>query len=107
MTRSRNAFRLFLFFAGVLFYYAVATPIVSVKAWFRRNSTLVPCDRCGKTLFNRDFEEENFSATAGYYVTYPGSAWEKFADAHESRVCDACMFADPRYIAIHGIQKQD
>jgi hypothetical protein len=38
--------------------------------------------------------------TAGYYVA---SAWEKYANREwEVFICDACMWADPRYIADYG-----
>ena len=43
-------------------------------------------------------EEGEF--TSGYYdVT---RAWKDFARLGEKRVCDNCMWADPKYIAIYG-----
>jgi len=38
--------------------------------------------------------------TAGYYVA---SAWQKCANPGEVYICDACMWADPRYIADYGL----
>lgn len=38
-------------------------------------------------------------ATAGYYLAV---SWAEFTDAGEVYVCDACMWADPRYILIYG-----
>lgn len=45
-------------------------------------------------------ESEYF--TAGFYKR---AGWAEFFNEGEGRICDACMFADPRYIAIYGVHK--
>lgn len=58
----------------------------------------ITCSRCGQPVDSappcpsRPF-------TAGYYVA---AAWADFANPGEEYICDACMFADPRYIAVYG-----
>lgn len=37
--------------------------------------------------------------TAGYYVA---AAWSAFTNPGELYVCESCMWADPRYIAVYG-----
>lgn len=54
-----------------------------------------PCSRCEKILEI----DTNAIMTAGYYVA---SAWSQFCDPTDVYVCDACMWSDPRYIAIYG-----
>ena len=58
---------------------------------------LRPCDRCGKGSYEADIKEEEESITAGYY-----RGWTEFTNPGELIVCDACMHADPRYIAVYG-----
>jgi hypothetical protein len=54
------------------------------------------CDRCGKPL---DISREGDGGmTCGYYLR-----WSLFMDPGETRVCDACAWADPRYIAVYGV----
>ena len=62
------------------------------------SNVTVKCDRC-KAYVNG---METKSATGGFYKVGAGTAWAKFANEGESIVCDACMFDDPRYIAIYG-----
>jgi hypothetical protein len=41
--------------------------------------------------------------TAGFYVRDPsGGGWEKWMFPEEKIVCDVCMQADPRYLAVYG-----
>lgn len=65
----------------------------------------VTCDRCGKTIeglhFPADPEPGSIGGTSGYYDT-SGQTWGQFAKPGEMTVCDACMWADPRYIAAYG-----
>lgn len=42
---------------------------------------------------------EDEDCTGGFYRR---SGWPDFFDAGEERVCDDCMFADPRYIKVYG-----
>lgn len=56
--------------------------------------TVVRCDRCKKLV---DAPPPVDGCTAGYYHN-----WSKLTDPGEVDVCDACMWADPRYIAILG-----
>lgn len=58
---------------------------------------LYRCDRCEK-LIEGD-EGQNF--TSGFYIVDQG-CWSQFANPYETVVCDECMWADPRYIAIYG-----
>ncbi len=44
--------------------------------------------------------------TAGYYIVHSG-CWHAYADPGEAYLCDACMWADPRYIATHGLIAAD
>lgn len=37
--------------------------------------------------------------TVGYY---DAKGWPQFANPGEVFICDACMWEDPRYIAIYG-----
>ncbi len=58
------------------------------------------CDRC-KHTFDGDKDADG-GFTMGYYEVGPtGKAWGDFANPGEIVVCDACMFADPRYIAVY------
>jgi hypothetical protein len=57
--------------------------------------TVVRCDRC-KKLVDAPPPSSN-DATCGYY-----HGWRELMDAGEHDVCDACMWADPRYIHIFG-----
>lgn len=57
----------------------------------------VHCDRCQSDVEGY-IDPEGWSA--GVYVTT--SYWSKFANPGEKQVCDACMWADPRYIAKYG-----
>ena len=65
------------------------------------------CDRCKKTFDGDKVETPEIAAaayfTCGYYEVGPSAkAWGQFANPGENIVCDACMFADPRYIAVYG-----
>lgn len=54
------------------------------------------CDRCKQPI--KDFTPptgEGF--TVGYYHN-----WTEFMDPGERIVCGACIWADPRYIAVYG-----
>ena len=57
----------------------------------------VVCDRCGAEV--EGFRTEY--ATGGFYDVRAGSGWASFASEGESNVCDACMIADPRYLAAY------
>jgi hypothetical protein len=69
----------------------------------------VYCDRCNKHIggaFTSRRDTGYF--TAGYYDVTPGmhgkNQWARYARDGERNVCDACMWADPKYIAEHGQQ---
>lgn len=55
------------------------------------------CSRCLEAI--KDFEPPGDGMTAGYYVA---AAWGKYANPGEVYICDACMWADARYIADYG-----
>lgn len=59
----------------------------------------IRCDRCGRVVPGA-LVEDAFSA--GVYVVSLGSSWHEFARPGEVIVCEACMFADPRYVAVYG-----
>ena len=57
------------------------------------------CSRCKEPI--KDFEPPDADGmTAGYYLA---AAWSKYANAGETHICDACMWSDPRYIAVYGV----
>jgi hypothetical protein len=57
----------------------------------------IRCDRC-KQIIDGAVVESRFSS--GVYVI--PTMWEDFANPGEQFVCDACMWADPRYVAVYG-----
>lgn len=59
----------------------------------------VVCSRCGHPVAHSR-RPQGFGMTAGYYVV---AAWRDFCNPGEVYVCDACMWADPRYRAIYGV----
>lgn len=63
----------------------------------------VVCDRCGKTVegLHSPATETSMGMTAGYYDT-SGQPWSDFVDPGERIICDDCMWADARYIAVYG-----
>lgn len=63
--------------------------------WKDANFTAaVVCDRCKKrVLSNPPYD----GMTAGYYHN-----WTHMTRAGEVDVCDECMHADPKYIAMYG-----
>jgi hypothetical protein len=56
-----------------------------------------PCDRCHEPIDGFRTERE----TAGYYDT-SSEYWQQFANEGEEKVCDRCMWTDPRYVAVYG-----
>lgn len=58
---------------------------------------LLHCDRCHRKF---DGDEGKFFTSGFYYVNC--GYWSKFAEPYETVVCDECMWADPRYIAVYG-----
>ena len=62
------------------------------------------CDRCAGTSEVCDYYEADGSlfATGGYYRLDNLEGWGRFARPGESRICDACMHAEPGYIAVYG-----
>lgn len=54
----------------------------------------IVCSRCGQQVDG--YSGQGF--TAGYYNVQAGSHWAKYANEGETCVCDACMWADPRYL---------
>lgn len=56
------------------------------------------CSRCSK---DTDSPLPGIGMTAGYYVA---KAWIQFANPGEVFICDNCMWTDPRYIAVYGVQ---
>ncbi len=59
------------------------------------------CSRCNK-LVDEDGSDEPRGMTAGYY--YVRFSWSEFANPGEVFICDECMWKDPRYIALYGVQ---
>lgn len=57
--------------------------------------TVIRCDRCEKLVDSPPPKKGEF--TAGYYAN-----WVNFTNPGEKHVCDACMWADPRYIGTFG-----
>lgn len=57
------------------------------------------CCRCKKSIDG--FKDHLTGTTAGYYEVHEGY-WQAFANVGEKIVCDPCMFADERYIAVYG-----
>jgi hypothetical protein len=66
----------------------------------------VICDRCGKTVKGlhtpADTAKGIPGGTSGYYTVDLPSHWVLYADPGEKVICDDCMWADPRYIAVYG-----
>lgn len=66
----------------------------------------VTCDRCKQQIDGirepADPATGFVGATGGFYETGNPEGWGKYADPGERIVCDACMHADPRYIAVYG-----
>jgi hypothetical protein len=56
---------------------------------------MVTCDRCKKEVDSPPPTGEGM--TAGYYHN-----WTQFTNPGEVNVCDECMWADARYIAVYG-----
>jgi len=59
---------------------------------------LLHCDRCHRKV---DGWVDEDGTSYGVYVVDHGE-WAKFADGHETLLCDKCMHCDPRYIAVYG-----
>ncbi len=58
------------------------------------------CSRCNKDTGSPLLDG---GMTAGYYHVEGTNGWGQFANPGEVFICDACMWADPRYIAVYGI----
>ena len=58
---------------------------------------MLHCDRCGKEVAKFEQIRDEKTMTAGYY-----RGWTEFMNPGENIICDRCMWADPRYIAVHG-----
>lgn len=57
------------------------------------------CSRCRQEIKNAR-PPLGEGMTAGYYVV--DDYWQRFCNMGERYVCDACMWADERYIAVYG-----
>jgi len=55
----------------------------------------VVCDRCHNDV--EGYIDEGSGMSAGVYV-----GWDEYMKDGEHVICDACMWVDPRYIAIYG-----
>jgi hypothetical protein len=62
------------------------------------SSAALRCDRCAQLIDGI----QGPGYTGGYYDVRLPSSWSQFAVADEHFVCDGCMWADPRYIAVYG-----
>lgn len=66
------------------------------------------CDRCGKQIEGM-WEPKTDTApgfTAGWYrVDEDGVGWGRYTNPGERIICDACMWADPRYREVYGINE--
>ncbi len=58
------------------------------------------CSRC-KADLSELWKVSTKDMTVGYYEVREGP-WAKFANPGERYLCDACMWKDPRYIAVYG-----
>jgi hypothetical protein len=54
------------------------------------------CDRCKQVVEGIQAENE---FTGGFFDM---TKWEEYRRENELRVCDACMFADPKYLERYG-----
>jgi hypothetical protein len=65
-------------------------------------ATTVTCDRCRKIV--QGFR--GHGCTSGFYERdgHPSTGWGRFMNDGENRLCDACMHADPRYLALYGVK---
>ena len=61
----------------------------------------VVCSRCQKGVEGSHPEDSSSGCTAGYYDCRSGP-WAEFSGVSEDFLCDACMFKDPKYIAVYG-----
>lgn len=61
---------------------------------------MIHCDRC-KVDLSFLIAHSTCVMTTGYYEVAAGQ-WNQFANLGESHLCDYCMWADPRYIAVYG-----
>lgn len=59
----------------------------------------ITCDRCGKVVHGGISED----FTAGFYNVSEGY-WSQYARWEEERICDDCMFKDPKYKKIYNPQ---
>lgn len=59
------------------------------------------CGRC-KMDISVLMQASDGVMTIGYYDVRADSWWAQFANAGEKYLCDACMWKDPRYIAVYG-----
>ncbi|HEX2615252.1 MAG TPA: hypothetical protein VHL10_07150 [Nitrososphaera sp.] len=57
------------------------------------------CCRCKQEIDG--FKDHVTGVTGGYYEVHAGY-WQAFANPGEKNVCDPCMFADERFIAVYG-----
>lgn len=60
---------------------------------------MIRCDRC---LLVLEDAHKGMFFTAGYYEVGHGNCWSKYANENEHKICDDCMWSDPRYIADYG-----
>lgn len=61
----------------------------------------VTCSRCHTNLPGSVLPDGVM--TAGYYDVRGTGGWADYANPGEQFICDSCMWADPRYIAVHGL----
>lgn len=54
----------------------------------------IVCDRCNQVV--KHAAKDCGGYTAGYYEVADGF-WHKFAKEGEVRLCDRCMWSDPKY----------
>lgn len=57
------------------------------------------CSRCKKDTGS---PLPDGGMTAGYYVA---SGWIQFCNPEDIFICDKCMWSDPRYVAVYGVQQ--
>lgn len=60
------------------------------------NHVEITCDRCGKRV--KGLEDE--IGTSGFYKM--SGYWGKYKQGDEQRVCDECMFGDPKFQSDYG-----
>lgn len=68
--------------------------------WHKTMQITIICDRCGKVVTG--VVSPDGLMTAAYYDL--SGCWASFARWEEEKICDGCMFADPKYKKIYNLK---